>query len=178
MGPRALFYLAPVAPTQTEPGLTGTSKGRFLTLAWWSQTPLKGLSSLPASPAWPPSSPLSDVTFSTRWITAQMGSRDALGVSLSMSSVALLIYREGGWYWHALLLTGYLSHGPVSPAGEECTGQPGTLSLTLSEVAAQVPLPRDTFYSINYKNNIAGAWWWLSAANPICRLGSWVIGTH
>lgn len=75
-------------------------------------------------------------------------------------------------------LIDYLYCGSVSPAGEECSGWPGTLSLMILEMTAKLPLPRDTFYSINYKNNIAGACSWMSPENPIFSLRRWMIGTQ
>lgn len=64
----------------------------------------------------------------------------------------------------------------VSPTGEECVGWPGILPLTLSKVAAKLLLLRETFYSTNHKNNIAGACSWVSPANPIFRLSPWIKG--
>lgn len=41
-----------------------------------------------------------------------------------------------------------------------------------------LPLPRETFYSINHKNNTAGTRSWVSPENPILRLNLWIRGAE
>lgn len=72
-------------------------------------------------------------------------------------------------------ITLFLAAG--SPVGKTCAWRPGTLALTFLDVAAKLPASRETFYSINHKNNVAGACSWISPANPIVRLSPRIKGT-
>ena len=87
-----------------------------------------------------------------------------------MSITLLTMDMVGGRYWHALLLIDYLHPGCSQLRRTGAHRGPATLSLVFPELAAKLLLPRETFYSINHKNNIAGASPWVSWQIPFSGL--------
>lgn len=69
-----------------------------------------------------------------------------------------------------MLLIDYLHPGRSQLRRTGARRGPATLSLMFPELAAKLLLPRETFYSINHKNNIAGASPWVSWQIPFSGL--------